>query len=108
MASLPPADASREVAMSRAQLAVASIFFTALALLAVSDKAVAQTGCQPTIMQPCTNTPTRATNPAPNQKRLPQADDDSNAPKDHSPRIKLNDDTEFKFGTQGIGLGRKF
>jgi hypothetical protein len=94
--------------MSRAQLTVASIFFTGLTLLGASGEVAAQTGCQPTIMQPCTNAPSRANNPAPNQKRSLQADDDSSAPKDHSPRIKLNDDTEFKFGTQGIGLGRKF
>jgi hypothetical protein len=107
MPSLPSADASREVAMSRIQLAVASIFLVALAPLGASDRAVAQAGCQPTITQPCTNAPARANSPTPNQKRSLQADDD-NAPKDHSPHIKLNDDTEFKFGTQGIGLGRKF
>ena len=93
--------------MSRIRLAVASIFVGVLALLRASDRAAAQAGCQPTIMQPCTNAPARASNPAPNQKRSIQADDNS-APKDHSPRIKLDDDTEFKFGTQGIGLGRKF
>ena len=37
-----------------------------------------------------------------------QADDDSNEPKDHSPRIPLDKDTTFQFGTGGIGLGRKF
>lgn len=91
--------------MSRIWLAAASVFIGAF--LGASDRAAAQAGCQPTIMQPCTNAPARPSNPAPNQKRSLQADDDS-APKDHSPRIKLNDDTEFKFGTQGIGLGRKF
>ena len=91
--------------MLRVQLGIACIFLVALA---APNGAVAQTGCQPTIMQPCTNAPARPSNPAPNQKRSLQADDDSNTPKDHSPHIKLNDDTEFKFGTQGIGLGRKF
>ena len=91
--------------MLRIQLTVASIFFVALA---APDGAVAQTGCQPTIMQPCTNAPARASNQAPNQKRSPQVDDDNSAAKDHSPRIKLDNDTEFKFGTGGIGIGRKF
>ncbi|HLH88804.1 MAG TPA: hypothetical protein VKX28_10110 [Xanthobacteraceae bacterium] len=93
--------------MSRIQLAVASIFFGVFALLGASDRSAAQAGCQPTITQPCTNTPARSSNPAPNQRRSVQADDD-NTPKDHSPHIKLDNDTEFKFGTQGIGLGRKF
>jgi hypothetical protein len=102
---MPSADALHEVAMLRIQLAVAFISFVALA---APDRAIAQAGCQPTIMQPCTNAPARAGNPAPNQKRSLQAGDDNNTPKDHSPRIKLDDDTEFKFGTQGVGLGRKF
>ena len=93
--------------MSRIQLAVASVFFGGLALLGASDRVFAQAGCQPTIMQPCTTVPARANNSATNQKRSVQTDDD-NAPKDHSPHIKLDNDTEFKFGTQGIGLGRKF
>jgi hypothetical protein len=105
---MPSVDALHEVAMLRIRSAVASILLIALTFLGASDSAIAQTGCQPTIMQPCTNAPARVNNSAPSQKRSPQADDDSNAPKDRSPRIKLDNDTEFKFGTQGIGLGRKF
>jgi hypothetical protein len=108
MVSVPLADASNEVVMSRIQLAVASIFFIAFALSGASDRAAAQAGCQPTILQPCTNTPVRPSNPAPGQKRSPQANDDNNEAKDHSPRMKLDNDTEFKFGTAGVGLGRKF
>jgi hypothetical protein len=76
-------------------------------LLAAPDIAFAQAGCQPTIMQPCTNAPARPGNSATAQKKSPQADDDR-GPKDHSPRIKLDSDTELKFGTGGIGLGRRF
>jgi hypothetical protein len=102
------ADASNEVVMSRIQLAIASIFFIGFALLGASDRAAAQAGCQPTIMQPCTNTSVRSSNPAAGQKRSLQANDDNTEPKDHSPRIKLDNDTEFKFGTAGVGVGRKF
>jgi len=93
--------------MTRVELAVASAIFAASALLATPDRAVAQAGCQPTIMQPCTNAPARTNNAATGQKKSTQADEDR-GPKDHSPRIRLDSDTELKFGTGGIGLGRKF
>ncbi len=93
--------------MLRSQSAFVSAALGALALVAASDRAAAQAGCQPTIMQPCTNVPTHATNAAPGQRKPVDADDDR-APRDHSPRIQLDKDTEFKFGTGGIGLGRKF
>ena len=78
-----------------------------LALVGVREGARAQAGCQPTIMQPCTNVPPRTANPAPGQRKSAATDDDRE-PRDHSPRIQLDRDTEFKFGTGGIGLGRKF
>jgi hypothetical protein len=94
--------------LSRIELTVAaSAVLAASAILAASPRAVAQAGCQPTITQPCANAPARANNPAPGQRKPGQADDDG-GPKDHSPRIRLDRDTEFKFGTGGIGLGRKF
>ena len=96
-------------AISRVQLVVTSAAFSALALVALPDHAFAQAGCQPTIMQPCTNVPPRTNAQAPNRKNTARADDDNDRePKDHSPRIKLDSDTEFKFGTGGVGLGRKF
>ncbi len=91
--------------MSR--LLPALLLAIAVATLGVGGAAWAQAGCQPTIMQPCANVPTHATNAAPGQRKPVDADDDR-APKDHSPRIQLDKDTEFKFGTGGIGLGRKF
>jgi hypothetical protein len=82
-----------------------------VATLGVAGPASAQTGCQPTITQPCANAPDKraadkpsAANPAAKRPDSGQADD----PKDHSPRIKLDRDTDFKFGTGGIGIGRKF
>jgi hypothetical protein len=93
--------------MTRVNSAIVSAGFSALALLATHDRACAQAGCQPTLMQPCTNAPARASNPATGQKKSTQAEED-NGPKDHSPRIRIDGDTEFKFGTGGIGLGRKF
>jgi hypothetical protein len=93
--------------MSRVQLAVTSAALSALALLAAPGEVVAQVGCQPTITQPCNNVPPRTSAAAP--KNNARADDDNDRePKDHSPRIKLDNDTDFKFGTGGIGLGRKF
>ncbi len=53
---------------SRVQLAVMSAAFSALALVAVPDHAFAQAGCQPTIMQPCTNVPPRTNAQAPNSE----------------------------------------
>ena len=82
-----------------------------VATLGVSGHALAQTGCQPTITQPCTNAPDKkrvekpgAANPAAKRSDSGQVDD----PKDNSPRIKLDRDTDFKFGTGGVGIGRKF
>jgi hypothetical protein len=90
------------------QLAVVVAVISASALLAMRGDAVAQSGCQPTITQPCTNAPARP-NGQPNQKNPARTTaDKDDEPKDHSPRIKLDNDTEFKFGTGGIGLGRKF
>lgn len=88
------------------ELAVASAVLAASTLLAAPGTAFAQAGCQPTIMQPCTNAPARTNDPATGQKKSTQAED--SGPKDHSPRIRLDSDTELKFGTGGIGLGRKF
>jgi hypothetical protein len=77
----------------------------------VGGHASAQTGCQPTITQPCANAPDKRAadkpgtpNPAAKRSDSGQSDD----PKDNSPRIKLDRDTDFKFGTGGIGIGRKF
>ena len=95
------------VELPRIGLAVASAVLSASALLAAPGTAFAQAGCQPTIMQPCTNAPARTGIQATTQRKSTQADDDKES-KDHSPRIKLDSDTEFKFGTGGIGLGRKF
>jgi hypothetical protein len=93
--------------MTRVNLAIACAVFAASALLAAPGRTFAQAGCQPTIMQPCTNAPAQPSNSAASRKKSPQAGED-NGPKDHSPRIRLDPDTEFKFGTGGIGLGRKF
>ena len=108
MTSVRLADVSLEVAMLRIRLLVVSAVVGALALFAVPDHAVAQAGCQPSIMQPCTNAPARPNNAASGQKSPVRTTDDDREPKDHSPRIQLDKDTEFKFGTGGIGLGRKF
>jgi hypothetical protein len=88
-------------------LAVAFAIFSAAVLLAAPEAAFAQAGCQPTIMQPCADVPARTNNQATTQRKSTQAGDDKE-PKDRSPRIKLDSDTEVKFGTGGIGLGRKF
>ena len=85
-----------------------SRFLLAAALLAnigAAGEAFAQAGCQPTIMQPCAKVPDKASNqPA----RSTTQSGDTGEPKDHSPRIRLNNDTDFKFGTGGLGLQRKF
>ncbi len=78
-----------------------------LAMLGAPGSASAQAGCQPTIMQPCAKAPDKATDQTAKPKGAARFDD-SSEPKDHSPRIQLDRDTEFKFGTGGIGLGRKF
>jgi hypothetical protein len=80
-----------------------------LATLGVGGQASAQSGCQPTITQPCATAPDKraAERPGVPAARRPDAAQ-SDEPKDHSPRIKLDRDTDFKFGTGGIGIGRKF
>jgi hypothetical protein len=93
--------------MTRVKLAVACAVFSAPALFAAPEIALAQAGCQPTIMQPCTDASARPNNAATGQKKSTPADDDR-GPKDHSPRVRLDNDTELKFGTGGIGLGRRF
>ena len=81
-----------------------------LATLGIGGEASAQSGCQPTITQPCATAPDKrtadkpGTSPTARRPETGQSDD----PKDHSPRIKLDRDTDFKFGTGGIGIGRKF
>jgi hypothetical protein len=81
-----------------------------LATLGAGGQASAQSGCQPTITQPCATTPDKrasdkpAVGPAARRPDSAQSDE----PKDHTPRIKLDRDTDFKFGTGGIGIGRKF
>jgi len=78
-----------------------------LALLGATHAASAQAGCQPTIMQPCAPSQSKASSPAAKRKDAGQPDESSES-KDHSPRMQVDKDTEFKFGTGGIGLGRKF
>jgi len=94
-----------EIAMPRILpvLSVAILF----ALIGLPDKAAAQAGCQPTLTQPCAKPPAKTGNQPPARKSSAESDD-ANAPKDHSPRIKLDQDTDFKFGTGGLGLQRKF
>lgn len=89
--------------MSRAALAV----LIATLLVGGTGTAFAQVGCQPTIMQPCAKPADKPNSPA--AKRTDAArSDNSDEPKDGSPRVKLNNDTDFKFGSGGFGLGRKF
>ena len=76
--------------------------------IAGASGAFAQAGCQPTIMQPCAKPQASPNSSQPSQRAGNAKTDDSNQPIDHSPRIKLDRDTDFKFGTGGIGLGRKF
>jgi hypothetical protein len=101
------ADILVEVAMLRIHLLISSAAVGGLALVALPDHARAQAGCQPSIMQPCTNAPVRPNNAAPGPKSPVRTTDDDRD-KDHSPRVQIDRDTEFKFGTGGIGLGRKF
>ena len=91
--------------MSRIMLAVLSAL-----LLAIpgASGASAQAGCQPTLTQPCAKTPNKPGNQSSSQRNNAARTDDTNEPVDHSARIKVDRDTEFKFGTGGIGLGRKF
>ena len=78
-----------------------------LAVIGPLDRAAAQAGCQPTLTQPCAKTPSKAAN-QPVARKSAAESDDANVPKDHSPRIKLDEDTDLKFGTGGLGLQRKF
>jgi len=108
MTSVRLVDGLLEVAMLRIHFLIVSAAVGALALFAAPDCAVAQAGCQPSIMRPCTNVPARPDNAASRQKSPVRTTDDDREPKDHSPRIQIDKDTEFKFGTGGIGLGRRF
>jgi hypothetical protein len=76
-------------------------------VLGAPGGAFAQAGCQPTIMQPCAKVPDKASNQAARTKNAGRSDDAVES-KDHSPRIRLDQDTDFKFGTGGLGLQRKF
>jgi len=80
------------------------IFVALLGMTGLSGNAFAQTGCQPTITTPCPKGAERPIGQAPKRANA----DQSNAPTDHSPRIRLDRDTDFKFGTGGLGLQRKF
>jgi hypothetical protein len=91
--------------MSR--MLVAFVTAIGLAMIGASGGASAQAGCQPTITQPCAKAPDRGIDQTAKTKGAARADD-ANEPKDHSPRIRLDQDTDFKFGTGGIGLGRRF
>jgi hypothetical protein len=84
-------------------LAAASL----LAALGAVDQAAAQAGCQPTLTQPCAKPSSKPAN-QPSGRKSAAETDESSEPKDHSPRIKLDQDTDFKFGTGGLGLQRKF
>ena len=70
--------------------------------------AFGQAGCQPTLMQPCAKPQPKPGSTQPAQRASGAKGDDTNDPIDHSPRIKLDRDTDFKFGTGGLGIGRKF
>ena len=78
----------------------------AVLLLAITGAsgARAQANCQPTLTQPCAKPQTKPTDQS-SQRPAVKADEE---PIDHSPRVKLDRDTDFKFGTGGIGIGRKF
>ncbi len=78
-----------------------------LGAVGAADQASAQAGCQPTLTQPCAKVPDKAGR-QPSARTDAARSDDADEPKDHTPRIKLDKDTEFKFGAGGIGLGRKF
>jgi hypothetical protein len=90
--------------MSRGLSTVPAIIL--LVLAGATGEASAQAGCQPTIMQPCTNV--QPQKPVAQPPKRATSDTPSDEPKDHSPRVKLDQDTDFKFGTGGIGIGRKF
>jgi hypothetical protein len=78
--------------------------------IAGTSGASAQIGCQPTLTQPCAkpaNKPNNPNNP-PSPRTNASRSDDSNEPIDRSPRVKVDQDTDFKLGPGGFGLGRKF
>jgi hypothetical protein len=83
------------------------IFVALLGTTGLNSNAFAQTGCQPTITRPCPKGAEKPTEQAPRRSNAATSDQ-SNAPIDHSPRIRLDKDTDFKFGTGGLGLQRKF
>ena len=88
------------------------LLLTAIVLVSLGavGAARAQSGCQPTITQPCTDVPAKkaAQKPAINSAAKSSDTGVADDPKDRSPRIKLDQDTDFKFGSGGIGIGRKF
>src|SRR5262249_8362855 len=97
-------------AMTRSSMTRGSVACLAaiwLALVGATGAAFAQAGCQPTIMQPCAPAPNTPTTQQPTRKDAAQATDPTE-PKDPRPRIKVDKDTDLKFGPGGIGLGRKF
>ena len=83
------------------------IFVALLGTTGLSSNTFAQTGCQSTITRPCPKGAEKPTWQAPNRGGAAPSDQ-SSAPIDHSPRIQLDKDTDFKFGTGGLGLQRKF
>jgi len=88
---------------------IAMILPAAAVLAALSADAFAQVGCQPTITQPCTKTPpARVDNQPSRSSRQTGGTNDADETKDHTPRIRLDSDTDLKFGTGGLGIGRKF
>ncbi len=74
-----------------------------LAILGTTG-AVAQTGCQPTLTQPCAKPQQK---PSDQSAQRPAATADEE-PIDHSKRIRINKDTDFNFGLGGFGLKQKF
>ena len=98
---------SRTMACAMRRVLVACAAAMPFALAGAADEASAQAGCQPTITQPCAPSANKASSQTPKRKDSAQSDDASDI-KDRSPRIQVDKDTEFKFGTGGIGLGRKF
>ena len=86
-----------------------SLLLLALCFALLGDSAaLAQVGCQPTLTQPCAKPQTKPGASQPSPRPNAAKTDDANEPIDHSPRLKVDRDTDLKFGTGGIGLGRKF
>jgi hypothetical protein len=84
------------------------LLFLPLVALTGAPGAIAQVGCQPTLTQPCARPQSKPGTDQPGQRGGAAKANDTNEPTDHSARIKLHGDTDFKFGTGGIGIGRKF